>query len=154
MLILVGVIASPIAALRSVPRAVLAACQEVGSYRGAADMCGTTHETVKRIVERHNADAWPAAAARTRRSSPSAGSILVVIWHLLADPSTEFVDLGPPITTAVEAPNERSAPTSAACKPSATQSPSAPPPDPANPIPAALRSAGRCRTSGHRHFSN
>lgn len=39
---------------------VLAAYREVGSYRGAADMCGTTHKTVKRIVERHNAgDAAP-----------------------------------------------------------------------------------------------
>jgi transposase len=34
---------------------VLAAFREVGSYRGAAAICGTTHKTVKRIVERHNA---------------------------------------------------------------------------------------------------
>src|SRR3954447_2178315 len=34
---------------------VLAAYREVGSYRGAAEICGTTHKTVKRIVERHNA---------------------------------------------------------------------------------------------------
>jgi transposase len=33
---------------------VLGAYREVGSYRGAAQMCGTTHKTVKRIVERHN----------------------------------------------------------------------------------------------------
>jgi Homeodomain-like domain len=33
---------------------VLAAYREVGSYRGAAEVCGTTHKTVKRIVERHN----------------------------------------------------------------------------------------------------
>ena len=32
---------------------VLAAFREVGSYRGAAAICGTTHKTVKRIVERH-----------------------------------------------------------------------------------------------------
>ena len=30
---------------------VIAAYQEVGSYRGAAEICGTTHKTVKRIVE-------------------------------------------------------------------------------------------------------
>ncbi len=30
--------------------AVIAAYQQVGSYRGAAAMCGTTHKTVKRIV--------------------------------------------------------------------------------------------------------
>jgi hypothetical protein len=34
---------------------VLAAYGEVGSYRGAAEICGTRHKTVKRIVERHNA---------------------------------------------------------------------------------------------------
>ena len=34
---------------------VLAAYREVGSYRGAAEICGTTHKTVKRIVDRHNA---------------------------------------------------------------------------------------------------
>src|SRR5262249_36127112 len=33
---------------------VLAAYREVGSYRGAAVMCGTTHKTVRRVVERHN----------------------------------------------------------------------------------------------------
>src|SRR3954452_5261733 len=81
-------------------------------------------------------------------------SILVIIWHLLADPSTEFVDLGPTHYDSSRGTQRASAPTSAACKPSARQSPSAPPPAPANPIPAALRSAGRCRPSGHRHFSN
>jgi Integrase core domain len=35
---------------------VLAAYREVGSYRGAAAICGTTHKTVKRIVERHDAE--------------------------------------------------------------------------------------------------
>jgi len=32
---------------------VLAAYRDVGSYRGAAAICGTTHKTVKRIVARH-----------------------------------------------------------------------------------------------------
>jgi len=31
---------------------ILAASREVGSYRGAAAMCGTTHKTVRRVVER------------------------------------------------------------------------------------------------------
>ena len=35
---------------------VLAAYREVGSYRGAAVVCGTTHKTVARIVARHEAD--------------------------------------------------------------------------------------------------
>jgi transposase len=34
---------------------VLAAYREVGSYRGAAVICGTTHKTVRRIVEAHEA---------------------------------------------------------------------------------------------------
>ncbi len=29
---------------------ILSAYREVGTYRGAADMCGTTHKTVKRVV--------------------------------------------------------------------------------------------------------
>ncbi len=44
---------------------VIAAYREVGSYRGAAEVCGTTHKTVKRIVERHNAGG--AAPARKDR---------------------------------------------------------------------------------------
>jgi transposase len=34
---------------------ILVAYREVGSYRGAAEICGTTHKTVRRVVERHNA---------------------------------------------------------------------------------------------------
>ncbi len=36
---------------------VLVAYREVGSYRGAAQMCGTTHKTVKRIVQAYEAGA-------------------------------------------------------------------------------------------------
>lgn len=31
---------------------IIAAYREVGTYRGAAEICGTTHKTVKRIIER------------------------------------------------------------------------------------------------------
>lgn len=34
---------------------VISAYRDVGSYRGAAAICGTTHKTVKRIIEAHNA---------------------------------------------------------------------------------------------------
>ena len=34
---------------------VIAAYRQVGTYRGAAVMCGTTHKTVKRIIERAEA---------------------------------------------------------------------------------------------------
>lgn len=35
---------------------IISAYQQLGSYRGAADMCGTTHKTVKRIVDKFEAD--------------------------------------------------------------------------------------------------
>ncbi len=34
---------------------VIAAYETVGAYRGAAEICGTTHKTVRRIVEAHQA---------------------------------------------------------------------------------------------------
>jgi hypothetical protein len=34
---------------------VIAAYRDVGTYRGAAAICGTTHKTVRRIVEAHGA---------------------------------------------------------------------------------------------------
>ncbi|MGH3926565.1 MAG: IS21 family transposase, partial [Pseudonocardiaceae bacterium] len=36
---------------------VIAAFRDVGSYRGAAAICGTTHKTVRRIIEAHEAAA-------------------------------------------------------------------------------------------------
>ncbi len=30
---------------------IVAAYEEVGTYRGAAGLCGTTHKTVKRVIE-------------------------------------------------------------------------------------------------------
>jgi hypothetical protein len=35
---------------------VIAAYETVGTFRDAAQMCGTTHKTVKRIVEVHQAE--------------------------------------------------------------------------------------------------
>jgi len=34
---------------------IIAAYREVGTYRGAAEMCGTTAKTVKRVIDRHEA---------------------------------------------------------------------------------------------------
>lgn len=34
---------------------IISAYREVGSYRGAAAMCGTTHKTVKRVIAAHQA---------------------------------------------------------------------------------------------------
>jgi transposase len=44
---------------------IIAAYREVGTYRGAAVMCGTTHKTVKRIIER--AEAGGKAPVRRER---------------------------------------------------------------------------------------
>lgn len=45
---------------------VLAAYRDVGSYRGAAAICGTTHKTVRRIVEAHEAGQRPGRRSRPR----------------------------------------------------------------------------------------
>jgi transposase len=45
---------------------VIAAYRDVGSYRGAAEICGTTHKTVKRIIEAHEAGQRPGRKGRPR----------------------------------------------------------------------------------------
>jgi hypothetical protein len=34
---------------------IVAACEQVGIFRGAAALCGTTHKIVRRIVTAHEA---------------------------------------------------------------------------------------------------
>lgn len=43
---------------------IISAYREVGTYRGAADLCGTTHKTVKRAVERAEDGAGPERGER------------------------------------------------------------------------------------------
>ncbi|MFC8312640.1 helix-turn-helix domain-containing protein, partial [Gordonia sp. NPDC057258] len=38
---------------------IISAYRELGSYRAAAEVCGTTHKTVKRVVDRFEADDQP-----------------------------------------------------------------------------------------------
>jgi transposase len=45
---------------------IISAYQQVGSYRAAAELCGTTHKTVKRVVEKF--EAGEAAAPRVERA--------------------------------------------------------------------------------------
>jgi transposase len=45
---------------------VIAAYRDVGSYRGAAEICGTTHKTVRRIIEAHHAGFRPRRQGRQR----------------------------------------------------------------------------------------
>ena len=52
---------------------VIAAYREVGSFRGAAAICGTTHKTVKRIIEQHETDgARPQRVPRPHNYDPVA----------------------------------------------------------------------------------
>ncbi|MCZ4582593.1 IS21 family transposase [Rhodococcus opacus] len=47
---------------------IISAYREVGSYRGAAELCGTTHKTVKRIVEQFEAGDTPRPRAERARN--------------------------------------------------------------------------------------
>lgn len=38
---------------------IISAYREVGTYRGAAELCGTTHKTVKRVIEKFEAGDTP-----------------------------------------------------------------------------------------------
>ncbi len=44
---------------------IISTYQEIGTYRGAAEVCGTTHKTVKRVIERAEQD-LPEPAPRVR----------------------------------------------------------------------------------------
>jgi len=55
---------------------VFVAYREVGTYRGAAVMCGTTHKTVRRIVEAHEAgECAGKRAGRARNYDVAAGVV-------------------------------------------------------------------------------
>ena len=54
---------------------IISTYREVGTYRGAAELCGTTHKTVKRVVERAEAGGEPPQrAARPRNFDAGAGT--------------------------------------------------------------------------------
>jgi hypothetical protein len=94
----------------------------------------------------------------TKRAIVAVGrSILIIVWHLLADPPPAITILDPASTTPASTPNVPSATTSASWKPSATGSPCNPPPDQPHRRcldPAPLRCAGCCRLPTHRRFSD
>jgi hypothetical protein len=45
---------------------IISAYHQVGTYRGAAELCGTTHKTVKRVIERAEAGGPPPRGSRPR----------------------------------------------------------------------------------------
>lgn len=55
---------------------IISAYQQVGTYRGAAAICGTTHKTVKRVIERQGAGE-PAPVRRPRPANYEAVRDLV-----------------------------------------------------------------------------
>jgi len=48
---------------------VIAAYESVGTYRGAAEICGTTHKTVRRMVEAHQAELAGASSVERKERS-------------------------------------------------------------------------------------
>lgn len=55
---------------------IVSTYREVGTYRGAADLCGTTHKTVKRVVERAEAGGEvPQRAPRARNFDQAVGLV-------------------------------------------------------------------------------
>jgi transposase len=55
---------------------IIAAYRQVGTYRGAAAMCGTTHKTVKRVIERSGSGGKrPGRAPRERNYDSVAGMV-------------------------------------------------------------------------------
>jgi hypothetical protein len=45
---------------------IISAYRQTGSYRGAAELCGTTHKTVKRVIERAEEGGPPPREPRPR----------------------------------------------------------------------------------------
>jgi len=54
---------------------IISAYREVGTYRGAAVISGTTHKTVKRVIGRHEAGAVAARVPRARNYDAVAGLV-------------------------------------------------------------------------------
>jgi hypothetical protein len=48
---------------------IISASQQVGSYRAAAELCGTTHKTVKRVVEKFETGGTPPARVERAHGS-------------------------------------------------------------------------------------
>jgi hypothetical protein len=55
---------------------VLAAYRDVGTFRGAAAVCGTTHKTVKKIIEAHEAGERSQRTRRSRNFDPVANLVV------------------------------------------------------------------------------
>jgi hypothetical protein len=63
---------------------IIAAYEEVGSYRAGAAICGTTHKTVKRAIERAAGKAISAKAAERKNNTD-------IVTQLVAAKTTSFL---------------------------------------------------------------
>lgn len=57
---------------------IVSAYEQVGSFRGAAELCGTTHKTVKRVVEDHRSGLPPDRSRRTPRAKNTDQVVAVI----------------------------------------------------------------------------
>ena len=60
---------------------IISAYREVGSYRGAAELCGTTHKTVRRVIEAHQSASRgepPATRVERGRNYDSVAQLVTV----------------------------------------------------------------------------
>lgn len=51
---------------------IIAAYRDLGSYRAVAELCGTTHKTVRRVIERQKNGPPPPRPARPHNTAPAA----------------------------------------------------------------------------------
>ncbi len=56
---------------------IVAAYEQVGTYRGAAALCGTTHKTVKRVIERRRAgESFDAPRRQLAKNTDAVASVI------------------------------------------------------------------------------
>lgn len=55
---------------------IIAAYQQLGSYRAAADLCGTTHKTVKRVMDKFEAGDSPAVRVEREHNYDSVADLV------------------------------------------------------------------------------
>jgi transposase len=56
---------------------IISAYQQAGTYRGAAELCGTTHKTVKRVIERAEAGGRPPVRKEREHNYASVEDLVV-----------------------------------------------------------------------------
>ena len=76
----------------------IAAYRDVGSYRGAAEICGTTHKTVKRIMAAHEAGLLGVRKGRGRSFDAVADLVADRVEETQGKISAKTMSASPPST--------------------------------------------------------